>query len=100
MIVMNFLIFKNFALLVSFAYIISIPLSYLLMKKWSEGFAYRISIGILEFIIAALITLIVILISVGYKSLRTSAQNSVNSLLYEYFSANKLLECFSFAREI
>jgi putative ABC transport system permease protein len=55
----------------------------MLMDRWLEGFAYKINIGFREFLIAGMISLIVVLVSVGYRSLKAAIQNPARSLRYE-----------------
>ncbi len=77
------LLMGKFTNLILFAFILSIPVTYLLINKWLEGFAYKISLGFLEFLIAGAISFVVILLSVGYRSLRASIQNPAKALRYE-----------------
>jgi putative ABC transport system permease protein len=59
------------------------PLAYYLMNKWLNGFAYKISIGIWEFIIAGLLALIIALFTVSFQVRKVVKSNPVNSLKYE-----------------
>ncbi|MBS0001037.1 MAG: ABC transporter permease [Cyclobacteriaceae bacterium] len=77
------LLIRKFTWLILVSFIISVPVSYLLMDQWLEGFAYRISMGMPEFIIAGLIIMSVVFISVGYRSLMAAVQNPAKSLRYE-----------------
>jgi putative ABC transport system permease protein len=77
------LLMGKFTALIGVAFLFSIPVSYLFMSQWLNGFAYRISMGLMEFLFAAFICFIVILFSVGYRSLRASIQNPAHALRYE-----------------
>ena len=77
------LLVKQFSKLALFAFLISIPIAYLIMTRWLQEFAYRTSIGWFEFGIAAIITLVIVLISIGYHAIKASRTNPVDSLRYE-----------------
>ncbi|MFO7446629.1 MAG: ABC transporter permease [Ignavibacteriaceae bacterium] len=77
------LITKDFIKLIITGFIISVPLAYYLMNIWLEEFAYRITIGPGVFIIAVLFTMVIALITVGYKSVKAATANPVKSLKYE-----------------
>ena len=74
---------RNFLSYVIFALIIALPLGYFVMDKWLENFAYHIEIQWWEFILAALMALIIAIVSVGYQAVRTGLANPVDSLRYE-----------------
>jgi len=77
------LIIKDFIILVIFANIITWPLSYYFMNNWLQGFAYRVTPGLLSFAFAGILTLFIALISVIYQSVRAATANPVESLRYE-----------------
>ncbi|KPL11914.1 MAG: hypothetical protein AMS26_19210 [Bacteroides sp. SM23_62] len=74
---------RGFLIYVIFALIIALPLGYFVMDKWLENFAYHIEIRWWEFILAAMMALIITIISVGYQAIRTGLANPVDSLRYE-----------------
>jgi putative ABC transport system permease protein len=77
------LLLQKFTFLILFAFIISIPVAYLLMDSWLEGFAYKITMNFPEFLFAGMISLVVVLVSVGYRSLKAAVENPARSLRYE-----------------
>lgn len=77
------LLVKQFSKLVLLAFVISTPLTYIIMNNWLQGFAFRISIGLFEFGIAAFCTLVIVLVSIGYHALKAARTNPVDSLKYE-----------------
>ena len=77
------LLIGDFIKLVFIGFIISIPISVFFMNSWLNNFSYKISINILEFMMAAIIIFIIIFISVGYYTIKASIQNPVDSLRYE-----------------
>ncbi len=78
-----FLLSFDFLKLVIAANIIAVPLVWLLMERWLDTFAFRISIGVGMFIIAAVATLLIALLTVSYQSIRAAVANPVHSLRYE-----------------
>jgi putative ABC transport system permease protein len=53
------------------------------MNKWLEGFAYKITLGVDIFILAAVIALAIALATVAWQSLKTALANPVEALRYE-----------------
>jgi putative ABC transport system permease protein len=74
---------KDFLLLVGVANVISWPVSYFIMNKWLQNFAYRISIGPGLFLSSGLIALVTALLTVSYQSVKAATANPVESLRYE-----------------
>jgi putative ABC transport system permease protein len=65
------------------ANLIAWPVSYFLMSRWLQDFAYKISIGPLVFVLAAGLSLFVAVLTVSYHSLKAALSNPVDSLRYE-----------------
>ncbi len=74
---------RGFLIYVIFALIIALPPGYFVMDKWLDNFAYHIEIQWWELILAALMALIIAIVSVGYQAVRTGLANPVDSLRYE-----------------
>jgi putative ABC transport system permease protein len=53
------------------------------MTKWLEDFAYRVSIAWWMFGFAALLSILIALLTVSYQSIRAATRNPVDSLRYE-----------------
>ena len=68
---------------VCFAFLVTLPLSWFLMNKWLENFAYRISISWMIFISAACIALFIAMLTIAYQAIRASLANPVESLRSE-----------------
>lgn len=71
---------KEFTLLILIAFIIAIPVAYYFMNEWLNNFAYRTAIGISVFAIAAIISILVAWLAVGYKAIKAALANPVKSL--------------------
>ncbi len=71
---------KEFVILLLLAFMLAAPVSYFLMNAFLETYAYRITLGPQFFLIAILVSIVVALITVGYKSLKVASANPVISL--------------------
>jgi putative ABC transport system permease protein len=62
------------------ANMLAIPISFLLLKKWLQNFAYQIEISIWPFIIASVSILIIMFITLSVQSIRAATANPMDSL--------------------
>jgi putative ABC transport system permease protein len=74
---------KQFIKLVLIACIIAFPLSYWIMHQWLLDFAYRIQLSAWIFIAAALIAVLIALITVSVQSIKAALTNPVKTLRSE-----------------
>jgi putative ABC transport system permease protein len=74
---------KDFLKLVFIACIVAFPLSYWLMNKWLQSFAYRININWWMFISAGVAAVLIALITVSFQSIKAAIANPVKSLRTE-----------------
>ena len=65
------------------ANLISWPIAWILMNNWLNQFAYRINVGLLIFVGAGLITLIIALFTIFYHAAKSALANPIDSLKYE-----------------
>jgi putative ABC transport system permease protein len=65
------------------ACIIAIPLSWYILERWLQNYAYRISLNIKIFVFSGLIIIIIVLFTVVLQSWRAATKNPVESLRYE-----------------
>ena len=77
------MISKDFLKLVIISIIIAIPIGWWAMNKWLEGFAYRVNISWWVFAIAAVLALLIALLTVSYQAIRAAVANPVKSLRSE-----------------
>jgi len=63
--------------------IIAFPVAYLGMKLWLEKFSYHINIEAWLFFLAALLALVIAIITVIYQAMRSARANPMESLQYE-----------------
>ena len=74
---------REFILLVTMANKIAWPIAWLLMRRWLQNFAYRTELSIWFFIFAAVIAVIITLLTVSYQAFKTVCANPVKALRYE-----------------
>ena len=74
---------KDFLKLVIIAVLIASPVAWLVMNKWLESFAYRISVSVWIFAVAGLIALFIALITVSFQAIKAAVANPVESLRTE-----------------
>jgi putative ABC transport system permease protein len=77
------LLSMEFLKLVMIASIIAFPIAWYAMTHWLQDFAYRISIQWWVFILAAILALIVALVTVSFNSIKAAVANPVKSLRSE-----------------
>ena len=78
-----FMLSKDLINMVFFSIVAAWPIVYLLMKKWLDNFAYRISLNVWIFLLSGLMALTIALLTVSYQSIKAATANPVDSLRYE-----------------
>lgn len=73
----------HFLKLVLVAFTISLPFTYLIASKWLENFAYRINIDLAPFALSLFLTILLVIITASYQSLKVALINPVRSLRAE-----------------
>jgi putative ABC transport system permease protein len=74
---------KDFLKWVGIAFVISVPIAWLIIHRWLENFAYRTNLSWWIFASVGLMALAVALLTVSWQSWRTATQNPVESLRNE-----------------
>lgn len=77
------LLSKEFLKLVLIANLIAWPVAWYAMSQWLDGFAYKIEMGLGTFILAAILALLIALLTVSYQSIKAALSNPVKSLRTE-----------------
>jgi putative ABC transport system permease protein len=77
------LLSRRFVRWVLLANLIAWPLAWYIMHVWLQGFAYRVSLNPLLFLLAGLAALAIALVTVAYQSLKAALANPIDSLRYE-----------------
>ena len=78
-----FLLSKELILLALLGFLLSVPLGYFGISKWLEGFAYHISISPWLFLIPFMAVIVLSLIAISPKVIKTALMNPVKSLRHE-----------------
>ncbi|QNL50978.1 ABC transporter permease [Olivibacter sp. SDN3] len=74
---------KEFSLLLLLAFLLAAPLAWWAMNMFLQDYAYRVPIGADIFLSAILITLLIAILTVGYRSISAALANPVDSLRNE-----------------
>jgi putative ABC transport system permease protein len=78
-----FLFTKDFVMLIIFAFLVAVPLTWFAMDQWLQGFAYSIDISWTIFLAGFLTTVIIVLSTIIYRSLRAASVNPAITLRSE-----------------
>lgn len=73
----------SFLSMVVIANCISWPLAYILTKKWLDTFAYRADLPILPFVMSAVVTILITILTVSIQAMKAVNANPVKALKYE-----------------
>jgi putative ABC transport system permease protein len=74
---------REYFKLIVIGFFVAAPLSWYVMNKFLEEFTYKIEIGPTVFLIGFGVTLLMAIVTVGYKSVKSAIANPVNSLRSE-----------------
>ncbi len=78
-----YLVSKDFLKLVFYSMIIAFPISYYFMSNWLQEFSYRVDISVVSFLLSALVTILITLITISYHSIVAGVSNPTESLKEE-----------------
>jgi len=79
----TYILSANFTKWVLISNIFAWPIGYYLMTKWLEDFAYKVSISWWMFALAALLSIVIALVTISYQSIKAATRNPIESLRYE-----------------
>jgi putative ABC transport system permease protein len=74
---------NGFIVKVLVAFAIAIPISYLVMQRWLENFAYRVEIKLWMFLMPGLIVVLIAWLNISYQIIKASRSNPVDALIHE-----------------
>jgi len=77
------LLSKNFSMLIIISFVIVSPVTYWMLSKWLQEFAYRVSINPFLFLLGGVVALLIALLTISYHTLRSARANPVKALRYE-----------------
>ena len=74
------LLSKDFLLLVGVALVVGVPVAWVGMARWLDGFAYHVPLGPLPFLLAGIVLLGLALVTVSTQALRAATADPVRSI--------------------
>ncbi|HEU5054251.1 MAG TPA: ABC transporter permease [Hanamia sp.] len=74
---------KDFIKLILISLLIAFPVSWWLMNRWLESFAYRVNFNPVVFLIAGISIVLITIFTISYQSIKAAMANPVNSLRSE-----------------
>ena len=74
---------REFLVLIGISFLLSAPLAFYFMDKWLSHFAYKYSMTGLEFVSGLILTLLISMLTVGYRSIRAARANPIDALRTE-----------------
>jgi putative ABC transport system permease protein len=77
------LLSKELAILVLLSNLFAWPMAFVLMQKWLQNFAYRVSPEPGIFILAAILAFSIALITISFQAMKAALANPIESLRYE-----------------
>jgi putative ABC transport system permease protein len=80
---LGLLLGKDFIRLILIAALIAIPLGWWAANEWLQSFAYRITINWITFMLAALIIVVISLLTISFQAIKAAMANPVKSLRTE-----------------
>ena len=77
------LLSKEFLKLTALAFALAMPVAWFVINTWLQNFAYRIEVGPKLFILTGIITILVVLLSISWQTLKAATMNPVKSIRTE-----------------
>jgi putative ABC transport system permease protein len=77
------LLSKDYVILIFISLLVSVPITWYLMKDWLSTFEYRIDMGAGVFFIAGGISLAIALMTISYEAIKTAWSQPAKTLKYE-----------------
>jgi putative ABC transport system permease protein len=77
------LLYQEFAILLMIAFVIAVPLAWLTIINWLQGYAFRINMHWSYFLIPFVSILVIALLTVSFQSIKAAIANPVKSLRTE-----------------
>jgi putative ABC transport system permease protein len=77
------LLSRDFLQLVVISFIVASPVTWWLMHRWLQGFAYRVNVSIRDFLAAGLLVVLITLLTISVKAINAAIANPIRSLRAE-----------------
>jgi putative ABC transport system permease protein len=78
-----FMLNRTILFWVAIAFVIAVPVSYLVAEKWLQNFAYKIDLSFWIFVLAGLLVLFIAILTISWQSWKAATRNPVEVLRYE-----------------
>ena len=78
-----YLIAKEIIILISISTLIAWPFIYYVANNWLQNYHYRINLNAFDFLIGFIIAIVIAVITISYRTIRSAKANPVDSLRYE-----------------
>jgi putative ABC transport system permease protein len=77
------LILKEYIWMVLIANVVAWPVAYYLMNKWLQNFVYHTKINFWLYILAAVLSIFIVLITISFQTIKAAQTNPAETLKYE-----------------
>lgn len=77
------LLSKEFVKLIGIAFLIATPITWWVMHKWLEAFAYKVSLSWWMFALGGLLSVLIALVTISFQAIKAALANPVKSLRSE-----------------
>jgi putative ABC transport system permease protein len=74
---------KEFVVLMIITNIVAWPISYFVIHKWLQNFAYRTEMNLFVFVLSGLLLFVIAGITISFQTIHASRKNPVDCLRYE-----------------
>ncbi|OFX26454.1 MAG: hypothetical protein A2041_00495 [Bacteroidetes bacterium GWA2_31_9b] len=78
-----YILSKDFIKLVIVAIVIAIPVSWFLINKWLQNYAYKTELSWWVFVLAAVLSIAIALLTTSFQAIKASNTNPADTLRYE-----------------
>jgi putative ABC transport system permease protein len=77
------LLYREFAMLLFVSFIVAAPLAWFMVSDWLQGYAFRINIHWLYFVLPFVVIIAIALFTVSFQTIKAAIANPVKSLRTE-----------------
>ena len=77
------LLSREFLLLILISFVIAVPIAWYGGNQWLDTFPYRMDLAVWIFLASGAISVVISLVTVGFRAIKAAIANPVNSLRYE-----------------
>jgi putative ABC transport system permease protein len=78
-----YLIAREILILITISTVLAIPFAYWIADNWLQHYEYRIRLRPLDFLAGFLVAIVIALLTISYRAIKTAQMNPVMSLRYE-----------------